>query len=264
MFKKVLFWSEFPNQVDWKKANKYLKKLKCKTGVYIASQSLTEYKKYSSQLDKHDEIGIWIIIPKEKGYWFSGATPKEEITKLKKYKNLNIKIDLEPPIPKFKYSNLKMLFYIIKLYFMKYQNSEYLHKTISEISKDNKIMLNEFLAPKFYLKKTGCYYENKNITKNVMFYNTIEGKLFIPFLRKINTIYIKSYKKQYPLLRASVGLIGKGILKNEGVYPDETYLKKDLEVLNNLGLEEIVIYSLESMLKRNPEKWLKVINQFCS
>jgi len=68
MFKKVLFWSEFPNQVDWKKANKYLKKLKCKTGVYIASQSLTEYKKYSSQLDKHDEIGIWIIIPKEKGF----------------------------------------------------------------------------------------------------------------------------------------------------------------------------------------------------
>ena len=71
------------------------------------------------------------------------ATPKEEITKLKKYKNLNIKIDLEPPIPKFKYSNLKMLFYIIKLYFMKYQNSEYLHKTISEISKDNKGQKNQ-------------------------------------------------------------------------------------------------------------------------
>ena len=86
MFKQVVFWCEFPKDVNWRKAEALLKGLKCE--VYVASFSLQDYKmwKKKTKLD----IYPWPLLSKEEGYWFSGFTNKEGIDQLKQYKGLKI------------------------------------------------------------------------------------------------------------------------------------------------------------------------------
>jgi len=62
----------------------------------------------SYQESKNITINAWPVLTKQEGYWFSGFTSIKSIDKLKQYKGLNIKIDLEPPLPNFNYNNIKI------------------------------------------------------------------------------------------------------------------------------------------------------------
>ncbi len=80
MFKDILFWCEFPEEVDWKRLNVLLKDRSC--GVYIASSSRKEFELYQNKITaSHVRAGVWPILSKEKGYWFSSFTNKEDFAK---------------------------------------------------------------------------------------------------------------------------------------------------------------------------------------
>src|SRR3989344_4439459 len=113
MFKKIIFWCEFPEQVkDWKATDKLLKKIKIPVEVYTGVQSVNEYRKWK----KKTRIPMypWPLLSRKEGYWFSGFSSKKSIDKLKQYKGIKMKIDLEPPIPPWSYTTPKIVMFAVK------------------------------------------------------------------------------------------------------------------------------------------------------
>ncbi len=251
---KIIFWSEFPEKVDWKKFNSLLK---FNVDVYIACKSRKEFSLWEDKIkSKKIKLGVWPVLSKKDGYWFSGFTNKKDVDKLKEFKVLDIKIDLEPPLPKYKYSNFNMLRYLSWILFNKPKNSKYLEKEILELSKKNKIILNLFPFPKWFLKWKGLYFKIPNATENYMMYSTYAGSLFRPFIIFLNKRFLRKNKVKM----CSIGLIGRGILESEGIYKNIEEFKEDLEMVKG---RDIAIYSVESLMnKKRPEEWLKIIEDY--
>lgn len=263
MFKRVMLWSEFPEKVDWKKLQKLLG-FKCY--VYLAVRNKKEFLEYKRRIkSKYITLGAWPVLSKREGYWFSGFTQKESIDKLKGFKGMDIKIDLEPPIPRFRYSNIRCFFWLIGLYFQKASNKEYLRAMIYWLAENNtKILANEFPLPGFYLEKLGITVEKKkNITLQMMAYTSPLGRLLMPILRCYNKLMLKKACKQNPDMSASVGLIGPGILKIEPYYKNTEDFSKDLEMVKNVGIKNLAIYSIDAIMQsKNPKEWIKVLETF--
>ena len=257
---KIIFWSEFPEKVNWQKAKKLFKKYNLKADVYVASKSVQEYKNYKKKIScKNIQVGAWPILSKKHGYWFSGFSRKKDIDKLNAYSGQKIKIDLEVPFPSWKYSNARLFYYLFQ-FFRKAKNNEYLKKTITRLSQKNKIIVNEFPFPKFLLKNTGTYYDcKKNVEKNIMLYTTITT-FFKPLIKEYLKWYAKSVSKNQRI-SFSIGLIGKGILKNEGTYKSIDEFKQDLDFIKSLKTKSIAIYSIDAIMKK-PEEWISLISRY--
>lgn len=265
MFKRIILWSEFPERVDWKKAQELID---FKTEMYIAVKNKKEFLDYKKKIrSRKITLGAWPILPKGEGYWFSGLTSKESIDKLKQFKGSNIKIDLEPPIPSFSYSNIRILLWLLKIYFKKAENKEYLRAVINWLAENNtKILANEFPLPRFYLEKLGITIEKrKNITLQLILYTSPVGKIFTPMIRQYNRHILKKALKENPEMSASIGLIGPGILKTEKYYKDTKEFQKDIKMVHDLGLKNLAVYSLDAIMQRkNPEEWISIIKEFTS
>jgi len=263
MFKRIILWSEFPEQLDRKKVQKLID---FKAEIYIAVKDKKQFLNYKKKIrSKNITINAWPILTKQEGYWFSGFTQIKSIDKLKQFKGMNIKIDLEPPLPDFNYNNFKVILWLIKLYLKKAKNKDYLKATINWLANNNtRILANEFPLPKFYLEKLGITIEKrKNITLQLMAYTSPVGRILAPIIRTYNRIMLKKMFKLNPDMSASVGLIGPGILKTEKSYKNTNEFYKDLKMLQDAGIKNVAIYSIDSILEReNPEEWIKTLKQF--
>lgn len=262
MFKRVVFWCEFPEETDWSKLEKLLKELDMNIKIYVPVKNLNEFLILKRLIQKKcghvDEVNVWPVLSKENGYWFSGFTKSEDIKKLKQFSTLSIKIDLELPIPKKKYSNMMLITYLGKYLFHKGPNNKQLYSTIKNMSENTNIILNEFPFPRFLLKRWGIHMPiMKNCTKNIMSYTTIGGRLLRPLTKLYLFIYLLRERLANKNIMCSIGLIGKGILKNEGVYDNVHQFKSDLDMARFLRIKQVAIYSIDSILKRkNPKEWL--------
>ncbi len=266
MFEKVIFWCEFPKKIDFNKADRLLGKYGIKSDVYIACKSLEKFKriKRKNKKIKNMQFFPWPILKKKDGYWFSGFCSKNAIKKLEQFEGFKIKLDLEPPFPKFKFSNRRFALMLFSYFFKKGKNNQLLKKEIEKLTQKNEIIVNEFPLPKFYLKKLGIYCEEKkNVIKNIMCYTTICGKLLRPLLSFYNFTFLRILLRKNRNLMCSIGLIGKGILKNEGTYNSVREFFEDLGMAEKLGIKRIAIYSIEGIFKRkNPEEWLNAIKSY--
>lgn len=274
MFSKVIFWCEFPRNVDWVYLDKLLKEFGLNIEVYVVSKSLIEFKGFESKIKSdYIKINAWPVLDIENGYWFSGFTKKEDIDALKQYKGYSIKIDLEPPIPKWEYSNFKLVLYGLRQLFRSGENNTYLKQTIyglaehKEVGNKISLIVNEFPLPSWYLKKQGIYINPKeNMIKNIMGYTTFGGPFLRPFLRAYMKYYTKKAVKKYgSRAMFSIGLIGPGILRQENFYSDIKEFKEDLGMINNSGANSVAIYTIEALLKReNSAEWLELIKSYVS
>ncbi len=276
MFKHIIFWSEFPEQTDWNYLNRLLMKLKLNIEVYVAVKSKKEFEDIKNKVkSKYVKLSVWPVLDKEKGYWFSGFTEKKDIDKLKQFKGYNIKIDLEPPLPKWTYRNHRIIFFAIKQIFRKGKNNEYLNRVIYDMAKTSKvetvvnqiqIIANEFPLARWYLERQGMFIElkGKNMIKNIMCYTSFAGRFFRPLLRIYMKYYMgKAVERYNGNVMFSIGLIGPGILQNEKTYRDINQFKQDLDMANESGVEKVAIYSIEGLLKREkPEKWLGLVKNY--
>lgn len=265
MFKRIIFWSEFPERVEWKKV---IKLIDFKSEIYIAVKNKKEFLKYKKKIvSKYISIGAWLILPKKEGYWFSGFTSIKNIDKLKQFKGMKIKIDLEPPIPPFGYNNVKCAIWLIKMFFKKAENKDYLKSVIYWLANNNtRIIINKFPLPNFYLEKASINIEcKKNMVINLMTYTSPVGKFFISFIRFYNKLFLKNAFKKNKKISASVGLIGPGILKTEEYYKKTNDFLKDLDMIKSIGLENIAVYSIDSIMQRkNPKEWVDVLKELTS
>src|SRR3989344_1482387 len=271
MFKKIVFWCEFPEQIkDWKEAERLLKKIKVPVEIYTGVRSVKEYGKWKKKIKIF--MYPWPLLSRKEGYWFSGFTSKKSIDKLKQYKGIKIKIDLEPHIPKWEYTTPKIIFYAIRKIFQKGENNEYLKKVVYDVAgkgsgvvtKNVNMLINEFPFARWYLKNHGTFIELEHgMAKNYMCYSTFAGSFFRPIIRLYLKVFTKLAVKKNPNVMFSIGLIGTGALKKEGTYRKVKEFKEDLRMIEKSGCNEVAVYSLESVLKRsNPEEWINAINEF--
>lgn len=264
MFKKVVFWCEFPEIVDWKRLDNILSKLKMDISIYIPAKTLEQFlwwKKEAQKSSSHVGVNVWPILDKNKGYWFSGFTDKNDINSLKQFSTQNVKIDLELPLPKKEYSNAMMFSYLGPYIFKKGKNSKRLYETIRSMSANTNLILNEFPFPRFLLRRWGIHMPlMKNCTRNIMSYTTIAGNFLRPFIKSYIFLYLLKERLFNKNIMCSIGLIGPGILKKEGIYKNVRQFKSDLGMAEFLGIKNIAVYSIDSILKRpNPVEWLLAV-----
>ncbi len=246
---KILIWCEFPEQVNWKKVPKGL-------NIYVVAKSKKEYLKYKKYC-----IGIWPILPKQEGYWFSGYCSKEAINKLKEFDGENIKIDIEPKlIDSYSTSFIgKILYPLIVLSLGIPRNNKYLKKTIEDL-KSKAVIISGPALPDFILKLYGDNIRLKpSWSRNYFLYPTLFGRSWL--LRKYEEWFIKQkirvLKNQ---VMFSLGCIGKGIIGDEKTYNNLEEFKKDVSWLQSLGVKNLVIFNLEGIIQRkDSQDWLNFI-----
>ncbi len=267
---KIIFWSEFPEKVDWKIVKKLLRENKLRVEIYVACKGRKEYDGWRKRIEC-DEItaGAWPILSMEEGYWFSGFSEKSSIDKLKEFSGLKIKVDLEHPFPSQTYSNLNFLIYYLKLIFSRGINSEYLNQTIDELSKNSEVIVNEFPFNSKLLRNAGIHYNTTGkarMSKNIMLYSTIPGTV----LKSISRAYLRNFAKNIVKANGkegisfSLGLVGRGILRREGTYQKIEEFKEDLDFIKSLGVKRIAIYSIDSIMEkgRDAERWIRLIKRY--
>ncbi len=261
-FNKITFWCEFPEEVDWKKVNELID---FQTSVYIASNSRREFLKWKSKIkSKYISVGVWPTLSKEKGYWFSSYCSKESIDKLKEFRGINLKIDLEPPIIQGGYGFIRIItIYTKLLLFKKPKNGFYLNKIIAELSKESEIILSGLPLPKNLAKRYGDNYTENNVFRNSFIYSTLTPRILRPIMNIYYKYYIKrSIKNHKDKLMFAVGCIGHGIFYNEPTYNNIKEFEKDLKFLLKNKVKNVVIFDLTGIMKKqNTEEWLKIIKE---
>ncbi|MBU4352683.1 MAG: hypothetical protein KKA65_01510 [Nanoarchaeota archaeon] len=253
---RIIFWCEFPNKINWKKLNELLKKNNLKVNTYISCKNKKDFlqkKKFSSK--NINILGAWPVLPKTRGYWFSGFTEKKDIDLLKEFKGINIKIDIEPPIPKKGSLNIWLTNYFLK----RQKNKKYLHEVIKEISKKSNVILSTFPCPNFAVKRYG-FFKDKSLTYNFMYYSTFIPKILRPLYRLYYRLFMLTKDKDKTYF--ALGLISKGIFNNEPVYKSVKEFRKDIKFLKKNKAKHFVIFRLGSLLERkNPNEWIKAIKE---
>lgn len=259
--KKIIFWCEFPERVDLNKLNSALGNLNI--DVYIASKNLKEFNKFKERFSRVKQIktiGCWPVLDKNQGYWYSGFTDGESLNSLLKFNGLKLKIDIEPPIEHKKFSYFGILFWIVKYcLFKKSLNKNLLSDVLNRLNKEN-LIISTFPLPKFILNNLINLKDLKNSNLNLMYYSMLIPKVLRPFYR----IYFKFILNNYRILTknifVAVGLIGTGIFRNEPTYKSLNEFKNDLEFVKELKVDNLVIFELSGILKKdNCEEWFKVI-----
>ncbi len=262
-FKEVDFWCEFPNKINWNLTKKTLKRYKIKPKIFIIVKTKKQFLNYKKKIKLN--LIPWVLLPKTHGYFFSGFSKKADISHLKQFKNMKIFIDIEPPLPKIPIFTFPLFYLWLLLH--KAKNYPFLKKQIAELSKTNKILVSEFPFPHFIFRRLGIYinpkksYYNKNVIKVLGAYTTM-----FPFLKLILRPFIfhevKRKIEENPNAYFAVGLTGQGIAGIEGAYKNAEEFKKDLQKFNKLKAKNIIIYSIETLMKRKDKgKFFKIISQ---
>lgn len=255
----LIFWCEFPERIDWQRLNKLFSKHNLKASVYIAAKSRQDFENKKKEVCKCKQFivaGVWPVLPKEKGYWFSGFTAKEDIDLLDEFEGIDMKIDIEPPIPK----KLSVFFWLTKYFIKKPKNREYLREKIRKLATKSKVILSTIPCPLFALRRYGFFIDENYLSCNFMHYSSLVPKFLQPFYR----FYYRRMIRKRCTKRTffALGLIGGGIFGNESVYKDVKEFEEDIKFLKENGVKNFVVYRLGAILERkNPDRWLEAIKK---
>ena len=256
---KIIFWCEFPELVDWPKARSLID---FHTDIYIACRNLADFKHWKSQAKSSNiKPCAWPVLAKSHGYWFSGFIDKNDIDMLRQFKGIDMKIDVEPPIPINRgYSLISMAAWLVPYLFLRSKNRHYLSRIISELSKSSNIILSTFPFPLFIIRNYLSSINSKAIRRNYMTYSTFIPWILQPLFRLYMGWFIRKRLKEDSNTIFAVGLLGHGIFGNEPVYKNVLQLRNDILWLKSFGVRAIAVYRLGAVLDR-PES-LKVIREF--
>ena len=253
---KFIFWCEFPKKTNWEKLAKWLNELNMNITTYITTPSRKDFAKqkvHINKISKRITVNAWPILPKEKGYWFTGFTKKEDIDLLDEFRDVEIKIDVEPPIFKQKYTLYRGLLWFIQS-LKKCPNKKYLQKKIEQFDKNGNIIVSTFPLPKLILKHWGWKKAKK---LNFMHYSSFLPIFIRPLYNFFYQFFIKANKGAY----IAIGLIGPGIFNTEPTYKKINEFEKDLKFLKKNKVKTALIFELSAITKRG-KHWLKLIKQY--
>lgn len=267
---KIIFWCEFPEKTQWQRLEKCLSEQNYYVDIYVVAKSRKEFDALKQKIRKicrHiKEIHVWPVLSFKEGYWFSGFCKKESIDKLLGYKGLNVKVDLEPPMPKMKFSASLLFFYGLLKFLSAGKNKSYLKEKIKELAKISQVISNEFPVPAAVQERIACHTDPRNVENveiNFISYSTFFG-LARPLARAYYKLFAKSAIKKYgSKAMFSIGMIGPGIFGNEPYYSNPSELRVDLEMMKKAGAKKVAIYSLDTLSQRkNPSAWIGVVKEY--
>ena len=259
----ILFWCEFPETVDWARLEGLLKKHKLSVKAYITAISRHDFENKKKEIEKFKGItveGVWPILTKARGYWFSGFTREEDIDLLDEFEGIKMKVDIEPPITNSK-SFKGMAFWLLKYVFKRQQSREYLMKKVQRLARKSPVILSTFPFPQWMLRGYG-FFLDKRLHYNYIFYST-----FIPekFKERYRKYYKRFAKKRLKFDRNTffaLGLLAPGIFQSEPVYKNVQEFESDYNFLKGLGVKNFVIFRLGALTEmKDPEPWLKAIKR---
>lgn len=241
---KIEFYEEFPSEENLKK----LKLIKFHTKIFIASNSVDEFKKYEKIARSYKnnlEVAYWPIV--KNSYWISPLSNSRDLTELfnelEKIKN-PLLIDLELPLAKRWKMYFKNIFHFRK-------NKKLIRKFIER----NKAWITTaeypFAFVSKFMKLIGLNY-NINYERSIMWYSSMFSKSLNKKI-KFNLVRIKNKSN----LSISLGTIAVGILGNEPILSPEN-LEKDLEFVKKYGFKKVVIFRLGGLNK----DYLNVLHKF--
>lgn len=255
---KTLFWCEFPEKVDWKEAKKIIN---FKTEIYVAVKTRKEYERWKKKIkNKNIEVGAWPKLDENEGYWFSGLIKKESIDKLKEFKGLKIKVDIEPPFPGRGAGMLKLFFtYFIPSIIKKGKNNGYLGDVIRNLN--GSLIISGFPLPGWISRRYGDVTRlGKNMEKNFICYTTLTPKRLTRFyLRWL----MKRAMQRYGVNTVfAIGCTGKGIFGDERTYKNIEQFKEDIKMVKDSGARKMVVFNIEGIMERKDKKeWLEEVKK---
>ncbi|MBW3011698.1 hypothetical protein KY311_00790 [Candidatus Woesearchaeota archaeon] len=267
---KILFWCEFPEKCNWERLERFLSINKYHTGIYVTSRSRKEFDEWKRIIKKKcrhiNEVNVWPVLRKNKGYWFSAFNKKSDIDRLLEYKGLKVKVDLEPPLPRMRYNVVGLGLYGISKIIFPGKNIRYLESKIRELAKHSQILSNEFPIPAWASKRIAGHTDARkvnNVEMNFISYSTF-FRLTRPLANFYYSVFAKSAIKKYnDKAMFSIGMLGPGIFTNEPCYTSPGQLREDIELMKKAGAKKLAIYSIEGLSQRkNPTEWIKVVKEY--
>lgn len=250
---QTIFWCEFPEKVDWDEARKTIK---FDTEIYVAAKTRKEYEDWKKRVKtKNIGVGAWPRLDEEEGYWFSGHLEKEQIDKLKEFRGLKIKVDIEPPFPGKGFSMIKAALYLLRYTLRKGKNNQYLEETIKKLG--DKVIISGFPLPGWITKRYGDITRlDRGMEKNFISYTTL-------FIRPISRWYAKRFarsmiKRYGNKAMFALGCTGPGVFGNERTYKNLEQFREDLKMIRETGAEKIVVFNIEGIMEREDrEEWIR-------
>ncbi len=258
---KISFYEEFPTKENLNK----IKLINFNSGLIVAAKSLKEFYLIENEVKKYKNKNIketiyWPVLEKEEGYWFSAFSKnsalKRTIDELKQNRNsLTVMWDAELPVQKSLilreilsyFRNRKMI-----LDFFKNAEKYKIKILTSEYPLESKILRNilfDFFLVSFDPKK----YNNKKIamsyTSFLKNHPNIEG-----FLEKQVSIGKNIFGDNFIV---ALGTIAFGVNGNEPILTPEE-LARDLKIVKNNGINEVVIFRLGGLNK----EYIKAIEKY--
>ena len=256
----LIFWCEFPGQVDFKKLNKLVD---FKASIYFAVHWRDEFLAIKKKIkNRNISVCVWPILEKKSGYWFSGFSARKDIDRLDNFNGFNMKIDIEPPIYFGKHGLLKDIIWFLRHSIVKGKNNDYLSMKIKKLH--GNLILSGFLLPSFLRKRYGDYsiglYTGQRYSKSYICYTTFFPRFFLRLIRQIYCSIIKKMDKKNFF---AIGLTNSGIFGNEPAYENINEFRKDIDMAKKAGVKNLCVYSIEGILKRkDAEKWLLPMRDF--
>lgn len=258
---KINFYEEFPTKENLDK----IKLIDFPTKLIVATKSLEEFYSKQNKIKQYKnknikEVIYWPILDKDEGYWFSAFTENSALKKIinelqQNKKPLTIMWDAELPL--YKSLILKQLFNYFrnrKLILNFFNNAEkYKIKILtSEYPLESKFLRN-LLFDLFLISFDTKKYNNKKIamlyTSFLKNHPSIEN-----FLEKQINIGKKYFGNDFMV---ALGTIAIGINGNEPILTPEE-LERDLEIVKNNEINEVVIFRLGGLNK----EYIKAIKKY--
>lgn len=246
------FYEEFPIKENLDK----IKLIGFEARLIVASKSLEKFHSIENKIKQYKnknikEIIYWPVLGKEEGYWFSAfaknSALKRAIEELNKNKKpLTIMWDAE--LPYHKSSILRHLFGYFKnrkliLDFFKNAEKHNIKILTSEYPLESKFFRN-LLFGLFLISFDTRKYKNKKI-----------AMLYTSFLKNHSNIgnflenQVKTGKKYFGNdFAVALGTIASGVNGNEPILSPEE-LERDLRIIKNNGVSEVVIFRLGGLNK---------------
>ncbi len=271
-FDAIIFWCEFPEKIPLRRMR--LIDFPCE--VYVAAKDRKEYVFWGKKVkQKNVRVGVWPTLSFHEGYWFSKYITREAIDKLKEFDGIDVKIDIEPPIPYT--SSLFQRFSLIRLirdcmrgtWGMKERNKAYLWSVIRGL-KSKKIFVSGFPLPNILSKSYGDDMKEMHprFFRNYFLYSTFFKNCV---LRELVMWYYKWFvkirKKQHAKdkLYFAIGCVGTGVFSTEPVYGNVVDFERDLDRFLEWGVRNLVVFNLEGVLeKKDAEAWMNALKKRCT
>lgn len=243
---EINFFEEFPD----KKSLDKIKYIKFNTNLYIAAKSKQEFNKIKSQIKNPliKKIIYWPILNKKDGYYLSPFSNPKSLKKiLKECQNIPMLWDAE--FPRKRILILKNLYYF---HLNKYKINKFFKKNGKNVHTAEYNIPNKLGY--YFLKKIGLSFNPKKY-KNIVV-KMVYNSLHLHNKKEFKKI-LKRYLDQYNKFAVGLGTIGVGINNNEpDIHPN--ILKRDLNLANELGVKEAIIFRLGGLNK----EYAKIINNF--